>query len=305
MVSPWLAVNFIVGEFGGTAVVSTRFCGQLFCGRVWWLRSSIPAALRSTSLWPSLVAPQWYPHGFAINFIVAEFGGAAVVPPRFCGQLLCGRVLAPQWYPCGFAVNFIVAEFGGSAVVCPRFGSHLLRCRVWWRRSGILAVLRSTSAWPSLVARHGFGSVSLWPSLVPPRWYPPGRAVNFIVAEFGGTAVVSPRFAVNFFVGEFGGFAVVPPQFLRSISVWPNWATPQWYPMALRSSSSWASLVARQWYPHGFAVNFFVAEFGGTAVVSPRFCGQFLRGRVWWHRSGIPAALRSTSSWPSLVALQW
>ena len=45
----------------------------------------------------------------------------------------------------------------------------------------------------------------------------------------------------------------------------------------LRSTSSRPSLVARQWYPQDFAANVFVAdfvaEFGGTAVVSPQFCG--------------------------------
>ena len=57
----------------------------------------------------------------------------------------------------------------------------------------------------------------------------------------------------------------------------PAVLTPQWYPRGC-STSSWPSLVAPQWYLHRFAVNFCVAEFGGSAVVSPRFCSQLLRG---------------------------
>ena len=43
------------------------------------------------------------------------------------------------------------------------------------------------------------------------------------------------------------------------------------------------TVLTLQWYSHGFAVNFlvaFVAEFACTTVLSSRFCGQLLRGRV-------------------------
>ena len=133
-----------------------------------------------------------------------------------------------------------------------------------WYPHGLL----STSSWPSLVAPqwhpHGLWSTSSWPT--------PRCAVNFFVAEFGGTAVVSRRFAVNVFVAAFGGIAV------------------KWHPHVFAIIFLVAEFGGTAWHPHVFVVNVFVAEFGGTAVVSPRFCGQRLRGRVWWHRSGIGLA---------------
>ena len=250
------------------AVVSPRFCSQLLRGRAWWQRSGIPTVLRSTSLWSSLVAPQWY--------LQAEFGGAGVVSSSW------PSVLTPQWSPLYFAVSLFVAEFGdtavifpwfcgvrvefgGAGVVSPRFCSqHLrgrvwcyrsgiptvwgqhLRGRVWWHRSGIPTVLRSTSVWLSLVAA---------------QWYPHGFAVNLFAAEFGGTAVVSPQFC---------------SQHLRGRVWWHGSGIPT----VLQLTSVWLSLVAAQWYPHGFAVNLFAAEFGGPAMVSSRFFGQHLCGQV-------------------------
>ena len=168
-----------------------------------------------------------------------------------------------------------------------------------WYPHGLL----STSSWPSLVAPqwhpHGLWSTSSWPT--------PRCAVNFFVAEFGGTAVVSRRFAVNFFVAAFGGIAVqwYPQRFFGQFLSGRVWWHRSGIPTFLQSTSSWPSLVAPQWYPQIFAVNVFVAEFGGTAVVSPRLCCQLPRGRVWWHHSGIRTLVWSTSSWPSLVAPQW
>ena len=125
-------------------MVSPRFCGQHLRGRVWWHRSGIPTFLQLNSSWPSLVARQWYPHGFAVNIFVAEFGGMAVVSPRHCSQHLRGRV--------------------------------------WWHRTGVPTILRSTSSWPRLVA---------------PQWYPHGFAFNIFVAKFADTALAFQGFAVN------------------------------------------------------------------------------------------------------------
>ena len=100
------AGTVFVAKFGGTAVVSPRFCSRLLCG-------GIPTVLHSTSSWPSLVAPQWYPGVFAVSFFVAEFVGPAVVSSRLCGQHLHGRV---WWHRSG---------------IPPRLCSQFLRGRVW------------------------------------------------------------------------------------------------------------------------------------------------------------------------------
>ena len=88
---------------------------------------SIPAVLRAPFSWPSVLTLLSYPHGFAVNFFVAEFADTAVVSPkchalvispRYCGQLLRRRRLHQQ-------------------VSCPRFGDQFLRDRVFGHRGGI------------------------------------------------------------------------------------------------------------------------------------------------------------------------
>ena len=209
---------------------------RLLRGQVWWHCSGIPTAFQSTSSWPSLVALQWYSHGFAVNIFVAEFGGTAVVSPRFSSkrfssQFLRGRVwwygsgiptvlrsisLRPslverQWYARGFAIKFFVA--GGMAVV-----PHSIAINIFVAKFGGIAVvsplfLQSTSSCLSLVAR---------------QWYPHGLAVNFFVAEFGGTAVVSPRFCSQILLLWLS--LVAPRWCLHGLAVflWPNLLTRYW-----------------------------------------------------------------------------
>ena len=128
------------------------------------------------------MAPQWYPHGFAVTFFVAEFGGTAVVSTSSWPSLA-----APQWYPHGFQVIFFVAESGGTAVVSPRFCSQFLRGRVWWHGSSIPTILQSISSCPSLLTRHWLSKV-LRSIMVSPL------ALVFFAA------VASSPFAVNLFV---------------------------------------------------------------------------------------------------------
>ena len=250
-------------------MVSPRFCGQRLRGRVCWHSIDIPTVLQSTSSWPSLVARQWYPQGFAVNFFVAEFGGTAVVSPRFLQSPSSWPSL--PWYPHGFAVNIFVAEFGGTAVVPPRFCGRLLRGRVWWHRSGIPTVF----------------------------------AVTFFVAEFGGTAVVPPRFSGYLLRGRVPWHRSGIPRVLQSISSWLSLVPRQWNPHGFAVNF----FVANRFFCRGRIPAIRAQPLHGrafsTAVASPRFAVNLFMAApslLRWHPRGSRMGLIGSSR-PLLLML--
>ena len=168
---------------------------------------------------PTVLTLQWYSHGFAVNFFVAEFADVAVVSPWFYSALctdiavvsaqfrsqlprgIRGRVclhhsliltvlrsassrpssLTFQWYPHGFTVH---------CVVTLQWYPHSVAVNYFMAAIADPPFSRSTSSWHS------------WPSLLAPQSYPHGCAVNFFVAEFADIAVVSPQFRRQLLYGR-------------------------------------------------------------------------------------------------------